>query len=55
MPKQGSSKEGILISKMEFLESNNLNHWQLYTPLLGYLIIYIGLKIRLREVDSDED
>jgi len=41
-------------NNMEFLESNNLNHWQLYTPLLGYLIIYVGIKLRVRRVDEDD-
>ena len=40
---------------MEFLESNNLNHWQLYTPLLGYFVIYIGIKLRVREVNLEDE
>ena len=40
---------------MEFLESNNLNHWQLWTPLIGGILLYIGLRIKVTEIDPDED
>ena len=39
---------------MGFLESYDLNHWQLWTPLIGGAILYIGLRIRLIRVDDDE-
>ena len=38
---------------MEFLQSHDLNHWQLYTPLLGWLVIYIGLQLRVTKVEDE--
>ena len=32
---------------------DDLNHWQLWTPILGWAILYIGLRIRVTEVDED--
>jgi len=39
---------------MEFFESHGLNHWQLWTPLIGWFSIYIGLKLRITHVEDNE-
>ncbi len=39
---------------MEFLESHDFNHWQLWAPLLGGLIFYIGLRVRVVRVEDEE-
>ena len=39
---------------MEFFQVQNINHWQLWTPLIGGIIIYVGLNIRIISVDEDE-
>ena len=40
---------------MGFLQSNDINHWQLWTPLIGGLIFYIGLRVRVVKVEEEED
>ena len=40
---------------MEFIESHSLNHWQIWTPLIGWLIIYIGLNIRITKLEDNEE
>ena len=39
---------------MEFLELQDLNHWQLWTPLIGGLIFYIGLRIRVLRDEEEK-
>ncbi len=45
-----SFKEGL----MEFLQSDDFNQWQLWSPLIGSIIIWIGLNFRVVNVE-DED
>ena len=39
---------------MEFLQSHDLNQLGLWTPLIGAVILYVGLNIKITEVDSNE-
>ncbi|KGG14144.1 hypothetical protein EV05_0033 [Prochlorococcus sp. MIT 0601] len=39
---------------MDFLGSDNLNHWQLWSPLIGWIIIYVGLSIRITETKKED-
>jgi len=39
---------------MEFFQSHNLNHWALWTPLFGGILLYIGLNLKITEVDPNE-
>ena len=39
---------------MEFLQSHNLNQFGLWTPIFGGILLYIGLNIKITEVDANE-
>ncbi len=39
---------------MEFLQSHDLNHLGLWTPLIGGILLYVGLNIKITEVDPNE-
>ena len=39
---------------MEFIESHDLNQWALWTPLIGGILLYIGLNLKITEVDPNE-
>ena len=39
---------------MGFLESHDLNNWHLWTPLIGGIIFYIGLRIRVVVVEDKD-
>ena len=39
---------------MEFLQSNDLNQFGLLTPIIGGILLYIGLNIKITEVDPNE-
>jgi len=39
---------------MEFLQSHNLNHWGLWSPIIGAILLYVGLRIKVTEVDPDD-
>ena len=39
---------------MGFTEVPDLHHWQLWTPLIGGLILYIGLRVRVVRVEDEE-
>ena len=40
---------------MGLLQSQDLTHWQLWAPLIGGLILYIGLRVRVVKVEEEED
>ncbi len=48
-------KVGYGLTKMDFFESHDLNQWQLYTPFIGWLVIYIGLQLRITPVDDEDE
>lgn len=39
---------------MELFQLHNLDYWQLWTPFIGGVIIFIGLNIRIFRVEDDE-
>ncbi len=39
---------------MEFLQIHDLNHWRLWTPLFGSILLYVGLNMKITEVDPNE-
>ena len=39
---------------MEFLQSHALNQLGLWTPLIGGIIIFVGLNLKITEVDPNE-
>tara|TARA_B100000965_G_scaffold406489_1_gene445677 strand:+ start:2314 stop:2433 length:120 start_codon:yes stop_codon:yes gene_type:complete len=39
---------------MEFLQSNTDNELGLWTPVIGGILLYIGLNIKIIEVDINE-
>ncbi len=39
---------------MEFFQSHDLNQWQLWAPLIGGIFIWIGLNLRVVNLE-DED
>ena len=39
---------------MEFLQSYDLNQFGLWTPIIGGLLLYIGLNIKITEVDPND-
>ena len=39
---------------MEFLQSHDINQLALWTPLIGGILLYIGLNIKITEVDTNE-
>jgi len=39
---------------MEFSQANDLFDWRLWTPLIGGIILFIGLNIRIVRVDEDD-
>ena len=39
---------------MEFLQSHDLNQWGLWTPLIGGILLYVGLNLKITEVDPNE-
>ena len=39
---------------MEFLQSHDLNQLSLWTPLIGGVLLYIGLNIKITEVDPNK-
>ena len=39
---------------MEFLQSHDLNQWGLWSPIIGGILLYVGLNIRVTEVDPNE-
>ncbi len=38
---------------MEFLQSHDYQ-WGLWTPVIGGILLYVGLNIRVTEVDPNE-
>ncbi|KGG10304.1 hypothetical protein EV11_0132 [Prochlorococcus sp. SS52] len=39
---------------MGFLETPHVNNWSLWTPLIGWFFIYIGLQLRITQVEKEE-
>ena len=39
---------------MEFLQSHDLNQLALWTPLIGGILLYVGLNLKITEVDPNE-
>ncbi len=39
---------------MEFLETHDLIQWQLWTPLMGGVFLWIGLNIRIVQGEDDQ-
>jgi len=39
---------------MEFLQSNDLTQLGLWNPLIGGILLYIGLNLKITEVDSND-
>ena len=39
---------------MEFLQSHDLDQLSLWTPIIGGVLLYIGLNIKITEVDPNE-
>ena len=39
---------------MEFFQSNNLNHLGLWTPIIGGILLYVGLNIKVTEIDNKD-
>tara|TARA_Y100001968_G_scaffold328143_1_gene374724 strand:- start:958 stop:1077 length:120 start_codon:yes stop_codon:yes gene_type:complete len=39
---------------MEFLQSNDINQFGLWTPVIGGILLYIGLNIKITEVDPND-
>jgi hypothetical protein len=39
---------------MEFFQSHDLNQLSLWTPLIGGILLYVGLNIKINEVDSND-
>jgi len=39
---------------MEFLQSHDLNLLGLWTPLIGGILLYVGLNLKITEVDPNE-
>ena len=39
---------------MVFLQSHDLNQLGLWTPLIGGIIIFVGLNLKITEVDPNE-
>ncbi len=39
---------------MEFMQSHELNQLGLWTPLIGGILIYVGLKLKITEIDPNE-
>ena len=39
---------------MEFLKSNDLNQLAIWTPIIGGVLLYIGLNIKITEVDPND-
>ena len=39
---------------MEFFHSHELSQWKLWAPLIGGVILYIGLNIRVVEINDEE-
>ena len=39
---------------MEFLQSNDLDQLPLWTPIIGGILLFIGLNIKITEVDPNE-
>ena len=40
---------------MEFFQSHDLNQLSLWTPLIGGILLYVGLNIKITEVNSNEE
>ena len=38
---------------MEFLQSHDLTQWSLWSPIVGGILLYIGLNIKVTEIDVD--
>ena len=39
---------------MEFFHSHEPTQWKLWSPLIGGVILYIGLNIRVVEINDEE-
>ena len=39
---------------MEFSQSTDLNQFNLLTPIIGGILLYIGLNIKITQVDPNE-
>ena len=39
---------------MQYLQSHDLNQWDLWAPIIGGILLYIGLNIKITEVDPNE-
>ena len=39
---------------MEFLQSHDFNKLSLWTPIIGGILLYIGLNIKITEVEPPE-
>jgi len=39
---------------MEFLQSNDLHQLVLWTPLIGGILLYVGLNLKITEVDPND-
>ena len=39
---------------MEFFQSHDLNQLGLWTPIIGCVLLYIGLNIKITEIDPNE-
>ena len=39
---------------MEFLQSHDLNQLSIWTPLIGGVLLYVGLNLKITEVDPNE-
>ncbi len=39
---------------MEFMQSHELNQLGLWTPLIGGILLFVGLNLKITEVDPNE-
>tara|TARA_Y100001968_G_scaffold254867_1_gene240878 strand:- start:1981 stop:2100 length:120 start_codon:yes stop_codon:yes gene_type:complete len=39
---------------MDFLHAHDLNQLDLWSPLIGGILLYLGLRIKITEVDPDK-
>ncbi len=40
---------------MEFLQSHHLTQWGLWSPILGGILLYVGLNLKITEVDVNHN
>tara|TARA_Y100001968_G_scaffold82643_1_gene73675 strand:- start:3370 stop:3498 length:129 start_codon:yes stop_codon:yes gene_type:complete len=40
---------------MELSQYNNLNYWGIWLPIIGGILLYVGLNLKVTEIDPNDE